>query len=113
MLNPDLSYVEIEMGERSCPTCGDALDPAFVAADEALVALELSMSVFNVEREEHAARIARSEIGEHLESIPLEVLSVAVEDGEREDEDEEAGTDGDTEDSADVLPEFDDLLEDS
>ncbi len=39
MLNPDLSYVEINMGEHACPHCGDALDPAFIAADESLVAL--------------------------------------------------------------------------
>ncbi|NIC00618.1 DUF555 domain-containing protein [Halobacterium sp. R2-5] len=79
MLNPDLNYVEINMGERSCPHCGEALDPAFVAADESLVALELEMSVFNVEREEHASRIARKEIGQRLENIPLEVLHVEEE----------------------------------
>lgn len=79
LLNPDLNYVEISMGERTCPHCGDELDPAFVAADESLVALELEMSVFNVEREEHAARIARKEIGQRLENIPLEVLSVEEE----------------------------------
>jgi len=76
MLNPDLNYVEIEMGERSCPSCGDDLEPAFIAADEGLVALELEMTVFNVERDEHAARIARKEIGQRLSNIPLEVLEV-------------------------------------
>jgi uncharacterized protein (UPF0212 family) len=84
LLNPDLNYVEISMGERSCPHCGDDLDPAFVAADESLVALELEMSVFNVERAEHASRIARKEIGQRLENIPLEVLSVEEEVGEEE-----------------------------
>jgi len=89
MLNPDLNYVEIDMGERSCPHCGDALDPAFVAADESLVALELEMTVFNVERDEHASRIARKEIGQRLENIPLEVLVVEeIEDTEDEDADE-------------------------
>lgn len=91
MLNPDLNYVEISMGERSCPHCGDQLDPAFVAADESLVALELEMSVFNVERNEHAARIARKEMGQYLENIPLEILSVTVED------EDEAETDTATE----------------
>ena len=62
MLNPDLNYVEINMGERHCPHCDEQLEPAFIAADESLVALELEMTVFNVEREEHAARIARKEI---------------------------------------------------
>jgi uncharacterized protein (UPF0212 family) len=76
MLNPDLNYVEINMSERSCPHCGEDIDPAFIAADESLVALELEMTVFNVEREEHASRIARKEIGQCLESIPLEVLEI-------------------------------------
>ncbi|MFB6072450.1 MAG: DUF555 domain-containing protein [Halobacterium sp.] len=95
MLNPDLNYVEIDMGERSCPHCGDDLPPAFVAADESLVALELEMTVFNVEREEHASRIARKEIGKRLENIPLEVLLVEV-------IEEEAGeeSDGDAEEEA-------------
>ena len=89
LLNPDLNYVEIEMGHRSCPHCGEDLEPAFVAADESLVALELAMTVFNVEREEHASRIARKEIGQRLENIPLDVLSVeVVEEGESADEDE-------------------------
>jgi uncharacterized protein (UPF0212 family) len=93
MLNPDLNYVEIDMGERSCPHCDEQLDPAFVAADESLVALELEMSVFNVERNEHAARIARKEIGQHLENIPLEVLSVEVESEDDADVSDEAGAD--------------------
>ena len=87
MLNPDLNYVEIEMGHRSCPHCGEELEPAFVAADESLVALELAMTVFNVEREEHASRIARKEIGQRLENIPLDVESVeVVEDTDSENE---------------------------
>ena len=94
MLNPDLNYVEINMGERSCPHCGDELEPAFIAADESLVALELEMTVFNVEREEHAARIARKEIGQRLENIPLDVLEIAEldeeGDGDEEEEQEEA-----------------------
>ncbi len=73
MLNPDLKYVEISMGARTSPG-GEELPPAFIAADEALVALELEMTVFNVEQEEHASRIARKEIGQRLENIPLDVL---------------------------------------
>src|SRR6056297_468663 len=129
MLNPDLNYVEINMGERVCPHCHEDLEPAFIAADEALVALELEMTVFNVERDEHASRIARKEIGQRLENIPLEVLEVE----ELPDEDEESSStddDSDTEDDQtdedelvdedsepdsngedDVLPEFEDLLD--
>jgi len=54
MLNPDLNYVEIETGNRTSPG-GEELLPAFVAADEALVALQLRMDVFNVDREETRA----------------------------------------------------------
>ncbi|SEP67586.1 DUF555 domain-containing protein [Natrinema salaciae] len=132
MLNPDLNYVEINMGERTSPS-GEELPPAFIAADEALVALELEMTVFNVEREEHASRIARKEIGQRLENIPLEVERIDVLEDEDEDEDEEVETTddasdgdeqstaendsaggGDTEtddDDEEILPEFEDLVE--
>jgi uncharacterized protein (UPF0212 family) len=119
MLNPELNYVEINMGSRTSPS-GEELQPAFIAADEALVALELEMTVFNVEREEHASRIARKEIGMRLENIPLEVLEVEVieEDEEEDDEEDEAPAaddahedqDGSDEDD-EVLPEFEDLIE--
>lgn len=119
MLNPDLNYVEIDMGTRACPHCDEPQEPAFIAADEGLVALELEMTVFNVERDEHAARIARKEIGQRLRNIPLEVLEIERIDDE---EDEADGDNGDNEkpDSDeldettaddDVLPEFEDLLE--
>jgi len=120
MLNPDLNYVEINMGERSCPHCGESQEPAFIAADESLVALELEMTVFNVEREEHASRIARKEIGQRLENIPLEVLEVEVVEDEEDDESSDAGRDdaegADSDEASDgdddeVLPEFEDLIE--
>ncbi len=123
MLNPDLNYVEINMGERTSPS-GEELPPAFIAADEALVALELEMTVFNVEREEHASRIARKEIGQRLENIPLEVERVDVlEDDDEDEADDESESDAEessteeTEDTAEddedeeILPEFEDLVE--
>jgi uncharacterized protein (UPF0212 family) len=119
MLNPDLNYVEIEMGSRTSPT-GETLPPAFIAADEALVALELEMRVFNVEREEHAARIARKEIGTRLQNIPLKILSVdpILDESEDETTEEETGdsggSDGDeSEGDDDLIPEFEDLVEDN
>ncbi|MFB6090898.1 MAG: DUF555 domain-containing protein [Halobellus sp.] len=124
MLNPDLSYVEISMGSRTSPD-GEELPPAFIAADEALVALELEMTVFNVEQQEHASRIARKEIGQRLENVPLKVLSVeVVEDADEEADAEDTAADagGETDaadagadeedDSDDLIPEFDDLVED-
>jgi len=107
MLNPDLNYVEINMGERHCPHCDEQLEPAFIAADESLVALELEMTVFNVERDEHAARIARKEIGQRLTNIPLEVLEIEQLPDEDEGDDETDG--GDDED--DILPEFEELMD--
>jgi uncharacterized protein (UPF0212 family) len=136
MLNPDLSYVEINVGERHCPHCADELEPAFIAADEGLVALELEMRVFNVEREEHASRIARKEIGQRLRNIPLEVLSVDVIETDEEDEadggdETAAGNDTPGDDATsdgegnegegggeneagddDVIPEFEKLMDD-
>ena len=102
MLNPDLNYVEISMSERTSPS-GEELPPAFIAADEALVALELEMTVFNVEREEHASRIARKEIGQRLTSIPLEVLEVEVidEDTDNEETTEDTETSDDAETATD------------
>ena len=85
------------------------------------------MTVFNVEREEHASRIDRKEIGQQLENIPLEVLSVEIieedddEEFESTDDTEESESTDDTEESAaasddteeddEVLPEFEDLIE--
>ena len=103
------------MGTRTSPS-GEDLPPAFVAADEALVALELEMTVFNVEREEHASRIARKEIGQRLENVPLKVLSVEViPDENGEDEQAESATESQESDNDDesLIPEFDELVEDS
>jgi len=134
MLNPDLNYVEITMVDRSCPHCGEDVDPAFIAVDEGLVALELEMTVFNVEREEHAARIARKEIGQRLESIPLEVVEIETveEEGAGNAEEDQTVTEdepvtpaeatvssGDDtveatrsgEEDDEVLPEFEDLID--
>jgi uncharacterized protein (UPF0212 family) len=125
MLNPDLNYVEISMGERSCSHCEEGLEPAFIAADEGLVALELEMTVFNVEREEHAARIARKEIGQRLENIPLEVLVIETieDDGDEAEAEPESSATETTEDDIDVdvdldddedediLPEFEELID--
>jgi uncharacterized protein (UPF0212 family) len=131
MLNPDLNYVEINMGQRSCPHCGEEQEPAFIAADESLVALELEMTVFNVEREEHAARIARKEIGQRLENIPLDVLEIEAIDEETDEEDTDTDADetetetettmdeitsddeiGEREgDDGEVLPEFEELID--
>ena len=124
MLNPDLNYVEIEMGSRTCSDCGASQPPAFIAADEGLVALELEMTVFNVEHDEHATRIARKEIGQRLENIPLEILEVERIEGDEGDGEGDGGDDAPTEaedgaddsddapsEGDDVLPEFDELLD--
>jgi len=122
MLNPDLNYVEIDMGSRTGPS-GEELPPAFIAADEALVALELEMTVFNVEQNEHASRIARKEIGQRLDNIPLKVVSVDPIEEESDEDETEERTDGrgegdrseatTSEDDEELLPEFEELVEDT
>ncbi|MFB6177290.1 MAG: DUF555 domain-containing protein, partial [Halobaculum sp.] len=101
---------------RTTPS-GEELPPAFIAADEALVALELEMTVFNVERDEHASRIARKEIGQRLENIPLKVLRVEAVD-EEDEETETASTDDTSEEDTtaddeddELLPEFEEMVE--
>jgi uncharacterized protein (UPF0212 family) len=106
MLNPDLNYVEINMGERQCPHCHEELEPAFIAADESLVALELEMTVFNVERNEHASRIARKEIGQRLTNIPLDIVEIE----QLPEEETETTTDEESDDD-EILPEFEDLID--
>ncbi|MFP4174528.1 MAG: DUF555 domain-containing protein [Halobacteriales archaeon] len=133
MLNPDLNYVEINTGTRTSPN-GEELEPAFIAADEGLVALELEMKVFNIESEEHASRVARKEIGQRLSDIPLSVIEVEeIEEeaeetegesfeeeygdefdedlGELEDDElEEIGAEVEDLDDDEDLPELDDIL---
>jgi uncharacterized protein (UPF0212 family) len=107
MLNPDLNYVEINTGTRTSPS-GEELEPAFIAADEGLVALELEMKVFNIESKEHASRVARKEIGQLLSDIPLSVIEVEEIEGE-EAEGAEASGAGEFDDLED---EFDEDLDD-
>lgn len=86
----DKQYVEVEPGVTGCPACGEPFDAAFLAANTALVGLLLEIDVFNADSEEHAERIAKSEVGSALRDVPLEVIDVIETEA---DEDEEA--DGD------------------
>ncbi|MEF8799880.1 MAG: DUF555 domain-containing protein [Halolamina sp.] len=114
-LADDMGYVDIESRSRRSPR-GAELPPATVAAGEGLAALELGMTVYDVENEEHAVRIARSEIGQRLEGIPLERLSCTVidETTEAESEPEPPSVETDDEqasDEAELLPEFEEMVE--
>ena len=75
-LNPDLNFVEIEVGTTNCPACAEAFDSVFMAAGTALVGILLEMRVFDAQSDEHAARIAKSTIGKALKSVPLDVVDV-------------------------------------
>ena len=79
----DKEYVEVEVGATGCPACGEPFDSAFIAASTSLVGLLLEIEIFNADSEEHAARIAKSEVGGALRDVPLEVIEVV----EAEDED--------------------------
>ena len=78
----EMDYVEVGVGATPCPACGEAFDSAFIAADTALVGLLLEMEVFNADSTEHAARIAKSEVGGALRDVPLTVIETV----EREDD---------------------------
>ena len=77
----EMDYVEVEVGATPCPACGEAFDSAYIAAETALVGLLLEMEVFNADGTEHAARIAKSEVGGALRDVPLSVIET-VETGE-------------------------------
>jgi uncharacterized protein (UPF0212 family) len=78
----DMEYVELDVGATFCPACGEPFDSAYVAADTALVGLELEMDVFNAESEEHAQRIAKSDVGGALRDVPLKILATEPTDQE-------------------------------
>jgi uncharacterized protein (UPF0212 family) len=84
LLNPDLNFVEIEVGTTSCPACSEAFDSVFLAAGTALVGILLEMKVYDAESEEHAARIAKSTIGKALRTTPLNVVDVEEFEGGKE-----------------------------
>ena len=72
----DKEYVEVNVGGTPCPACGEQFDSAFIAAGTALVGLSLEIEIYNADSEEHASRIAKSEIGGALRDIPLEIVGV-------------------------------------
>ncbi len=84
LLNPDLNFVDIEVGTTSCPACGEAFDSVFMAAGTALVGILLEMKVYDAESEEHAARIAKSTIGKVLRNTALNVVDVDEFEGGKE-----------------------------
>jgi uncharacterized protein (UPF0212 family) len=69
-----LRYVDVDVGIANCPACGEPFDAGFLAASTSLVGLMLEMKVFNAESDEHAARIAKSEVGGALRDVPIEVI---------------------------------------
>ena len=75
-LNPDLNFVKIDVGDSRCPKCKSNIKSVFIVANTALVGLEMEMRVFNAQSKEHAARIAKYEIGKRMPRIPLEVVEV-------------------------------------
>ena len=70
----DKSYVEVNVGATGCPACGEPFDSAYVAASTALVGLVLEIDVFNADGQQHAQRIAKSEVGGALRDVPLSVV---------------------------------------
>ncbi|PSP99428.1 hypothetical protein BRC89_04595 [Halobacteriales archaeon QS_4_70_19] len=81
----DLEYVDMNVGATTCPACRETLDSVFVAADTALVGLALEMEIFDAESDEHASRIATSEVGGALRNVPLKVIEVVETESEEDD----------------------------
>jgi uncharacterized protein (UPF0212 family) len=75
-LNPKLDFVEVDVGTTYCSVCGEPFSSVFLTANTAIVGLVLEMKVFDAETEEHAARIAKSVIGQALRDVPLNVIEV-------------------------------------
>ncbi len=69
-----LEYVDVEVGVTGCPVCEEPFDAAFMAAETAMVGLMIDIDVFNAESEEHANRIAKSEVGGALRNVPLSIV---------------------------------------
>ena len=80
----DKSYVEVNVGATGCPACGEPFDSAYVAAGTALVGLVLEIDVFNANGQQHAERIAKSEVGGALRDVPLSVVETVELDGDEE-----------------------------
>ncbi len=71
-----MEFVEVEVGQSTCPNCGEDIDGVILVAGTALVGMLFEMKIFNAENEEHAGRIAKSMIGKALGSIPLGIVEV-------------------------------------
>lgn len=71
-----LEFVEVEVGQSTCPYCDEPLDGVFLVAGTALVGLLFEIKIFNAESEEHAVAIAKSMVGRALGSIPLKMLEI-------------------------------------
>ena len=79
-----LEYVDVEVGVADCPACGEPFDAGFIAAETALIGLMLEMKVFNADSEEHATRIAKSEVGGALRDVPISVIETTEYETEEE-----------------------------
>ncbi|MHC1631325.1 MAG: DUF555 domain-containing protein [Methanotrichaceae archaeon] len=72
----NMDFVEVELSQTICPSCGEGLDGVFLVAGTALVGLLFEIKVYDAENEEHAFRIAKSMIGKALRSVPLRLIEV-------------------------------------
>ncbi|MFB6141353.1 MAG: DUF555 domain-containing protein [Halosimplex sp.] len=82
----DMDYVEVDVGSTHCPACGEPFDSGYIAADTALVGLVLEIDIFNAESEEHAQRIAKSDVGGALRDVPLKVVETVETEGAEEED---------------------------
>ncbi|MGV9200652.1 MAG: DUF555 domain-containing protein [Promethearchaeia archaeon] len=74
--NNGLGYVKVEIGYSKSPNGGEPFESAFLVGSIALVGLFLTIKVFNAESEDHAEKIAKSEIDKALKDVPLSLHEI-------------------------------------
>lgn len=74
-LNPEKDYVEVELGYMNCPACGEPFDSVAVFGGKALVGLVFEITIYDVDSEDHAKKIATEEVGESVD-VNLELAEI-------------------------------------
>lgn len=74
-LNPEKDYVEVDLGFMNCPACGEPFDSVALFGGTGLVGLVFEITIYDVDTEQHAKKIATEEVGESVD-INLEVAEI-------------------------------------
>lgn len=69
----DIRSSDITVRDVACPSCGHRMEAALCAAEYALVVLEVTVEV-KADSLEKSGKIAKRELGKHIENIPFSVV---------------------------------------